>query len=286
VEIRRTGRQPRSTVAAETQRTIRHTHRAATVETDGPIRHAHDLVADETQRTIGHAHGATSIETDRAIRHAHDLVAGETQRTIGHAHGATSIETDRAIRHAHDLVADETQRTIGHAHGATFIETYWAIEPTHCLVAGATQRPVRQTYCLVLVETCSDKQAYRAATEETAQMIVHVVLFRLKPNLTDDERDALAAALTRATREIPSIRRARVGSRVTMGRPYEQLMTTDYSFAALLEFDNREGLKAYLDHGAHEQLAQRFYASVEQALTYDFEMWESGEGIERMRGGA
>jgi len=117
-------------------------------------------------------------------------------------------------------------------------------------------------------------------------MIIHVVLFHLKPGVTDDARDALAAALTRATREIPSIRRARVGARVTIGRAYEQLMTTDYSFAALLEFDDREGLQTYLDHGAHEQLAQRFYASVDHALTYDFEMWDSDEGIERIRGGA
>jgi hypothetical protein len=244
------------------------------------------MVAAETQRTIRHTQRAATVETDRAIRHAHDLVGGETQRTIGHTHRATSVETDRAVRHAHDVAADEPWSATGHAHGATSDETYWAIEPTHCLVAGETQRPVRQTYWLVVVETCGDKQAYRAATEETAQMIIHVVLFRLKPNLTDDERDALAAALSRATREIPSIRRARVGSRVTMGRPYEQLMTTDYSFAAMLEFDDRDGLRAYLDHSAHEQLAHRFYASVEQALTYDFEMWESDEGIERMRGGA
>jgi hypothetical protein len=135
--------------------------------------------------------------------------------------------------------------------------------------------------------TCVSQQTHdHAATEEASAMIVHVVLFRLNPHLTDDAREALAAALKKATREIPSIRRARVGSRVAIGRAYEQLMTTDYSFAALLEFDDREGLMAYLDHGAHDQLAQRFYASIDQALTYDFEVWESEEGIERIRGGA
>jgi len=115
-------------------------------------------------------------------------------------------------------------------------------------------------------------------------MIVHVVLFRLKPGLSEDARDALAAALARATREIPSIRRARIGSRITIGRAYEQLMTTDYAFAAILEFDDRSALQTYLDHPAHEQLAQRFYASVAEALTYDFELWESDEGLERIRG--
>lgn len=115
-------------------------------------------------------------------------------------------------------------------------------------------------------------------------MILHVVLFRLQPDLADETREALAAALAHATREIPSIRRARVGSRVILGRAYEQLMTTDYSFAAILEFEDRDGLQRYLDHPAHEQLAQRFYASVGAALTYDFEIWESAEGIERIRG--
>ncbi len=115
-------------------------------------------------------------------------------------------------------------------------------------------------------------------------MILHLVLFRLKPGLRDDQRDALAATLVHATRDIPSIRRTRVGSRVMLGRAYEQLTTTDYSFAAILEFDDRNALQTYLDHPAHEQLAQRFYASVDAALTYDFEMWESDEGIERIRG--
>jgi hypothetical protein len=114
-------------------------------------------------------------------------------------------------------------------------------------------------------------------------MIAHVVLFRLKPQLADVMRDGLADALARATRDIPSIRRVRVGSRITLGRVYEQLMTTDYSFAAIIEFEDQVGLQAYLDHPIHEQLARRFYASVDQALTYDFEMWETEEGIETLR---
>jgi hypothetical protein len=128
------------------------------------------------------------------------------------------------------------------------------------------------------------EQAPWAATAKTSAMIVHVVLFRLKPELPESARDLLAEALTRATREIPSIRRARVGSRVVVGRAYEQLMTTAYSFAVILEFDDLSGLRTYLDHPVHERLAERFYASIEQALTYDFELWETDEGIERIRG--
>jgi hypothetical protein len=115
-------------------------------------------------------------------------------------------------------------------------------------------------------------------------MIAHIVLFRLKPDLDEDERDGLADAVSQAAREIPSIRRARVGSRILVGRPYEQSMTTDYPYAAILEFDDLSGLRAYLDHRAHEQLGRRFFGCVEHALTYDFEIWETQEGIDRIRG--
>jgi hypothetical protein len=113
-------------------------------------------------------------------------------------------------------------------------------------------------------------------------MIAHLVLFRLKPGLDTQARDELANALTRAARDIPSIRQARVGSRITTGRSYEQLMRADYPFAAILEFDDVNGLRAYLDHPVHEQLAHTFFACVEDALMYDFELWETEEGIRRI----
>src|SRR5262245_19238231 len=48
--------------------------------------------------------------------------------------------------------------------------------------------------------------------EKAAAVIAHLVLFRLKPGLPDEARQGLLDALTRATREIPSLRRARIGS--------------------------------------------------------------------------
>ena len=114
-------------------------------------------------------------------------------------------------------------------------------------------------------------------------MIAHVVLFRLKPGLTEETREGLAEALSRAAREIPSIRQARLGSRITVGRSYEQLMTADYPFAAILEFDDVTALKTYLDHPIHTQLAERFFSCIEHALMYDFELRETDEGIQQIR---
>jgi|SRR5687767_11199866 len=103
-------------------------------------------------------------------------------------------------------------------------------------------------------------------------MIAHVVLFRPRPDLTPDARAALTEAFEAAIREIPSIRRARVGRRVTHGRPYEALMRVDYEYAAILEFDDLSGLRAYLAHPTHDQLASRFFSASVDALMYDFEL--------------
>jgi hypothetical protein len=111
-------------------------------------------------------------------------------------------------------------------------------------------------------------------------VIVHTVWFRPRPGLSPEQRGGLAAALSSALREIPSIRRARVGRRITIGRPYEQLMRVDYTHAAVLEFDDVAGLRAYLDHSAHADLAARFFEAFEEALMYDFELLELQDGID------
>ncbi|MEQ1573947.1 MAG: Dabb family protein, partial [Vicinamibacterales bacterium] len=70
------------------------------------------------------------------------------------------------------------------------------------------------------------------------------------------------------------------GKRVKIGTAYEQLMKTDYPYAAVVEFDNVAGLGLYLAHPAHEDLGLRLFASVEETLVYDFEI-EDGAGAAR-----
>ena len=50
-------------------------------------------------------------------------------------------------------------------------------------------------------------------------MIVHVVLLKPKPEVTDEQRQAIVATLRQAATTIPSVRRLRVGKRVRHGRP-------------------------------------------------------------------
>ncbi|HET9191537.1 MAG TPA: Dabb family protein [Vicinamibacterales bacterium] len=112
-------------------------------------------------------------------------------------------------------------------------------------------------------------------------MVTHVVLLRPRAGLSAHERAGLADALRAAIETIPSIRRARIGRRVTFGRGYEQSMQTNYEFVALLDFDDLDGLRAYLDHPAHEALATRFFQVLDDALMYDYEVEEGLKGLER-----
>jgi hypothetical protein len=102
-------------------------------------------------------------------------------------------------------------------------------------------------------------------------MILHAVLFRPKPTLTADDREAMFAALHDAARDIPAIRRFQIGSRVQHGAAYERMMTQHFPFAAFIEFDDLEALQEYLRHPGHQRLGELFYALQDAALAYDYD---------------
>jgi hypothetical protein len=115
-------------------------------------------------------------------------------------------------------------------------------------------------------------------------VIAHVVLFRPKASLPESQRAEFMRALVDALDNIPLIARAHVGRRVVMGRPYDALNALDFPFVALLEFNTRADLLAYLDHPAHAALGAQFYTAAESALAYDFEMLDSTRTAELLDG--
>jgi hypothetical protein len=110
-------------------------------------------------------------------------------------------------------------------------------------------------------------------------MTLHVVLFRPLAGLSQNDRSRLGVAFANAVRDIPSIRRVEVGTRVTHGRGYEALMRSNLSHIAILEFDDTAGLRAYLEHPAHEALGGLFFEAFEEALIYDFDVKSGAAGI-------
>jgi len=102
-------------------------------------------------------------------------------------------------------------------------------------------------------------------------MVLHVVLFRPRRDITDADRQAMFEAIEAAARGIPEVRMFHVGRRITHGAAYERLVTEDFPYAALVGFDDLDGLKAYLAHPKHEQLGALFYRLQEAALAFDYD---------------
>jgi hypothetical protein len=104
-------------------------------------------------------------------------------------------------------------------------------------------------------------------------MIAHVILFSPRPDLSEESRRELIHAIAAASTGIPSIKQFRLGRRVKHGLPgYEQLMRDDYEFAAIIEFDDVDALKAYLAHPFHSAMGRHFSSSASRALAYDYEL--------------
>jgi hypothetical protein len=103
-------------------------------------------------------------------------------------------------------------------------------------------------------------------------VFAHIVLFRPRPDLNPADLAGLIDEFTRRVAEIPSVRLTRVGRRTLIGVAYEQLPQPDLSHIAILEFDDRAGLQAYLTAPAHDEIGRRFWEVSAEQLVYDFEL--------------
>lgn len=105
-------------------------------------------------------------------------------------------------------------------------------------------------------------------------MVAHVVLYQLRPDLSDAERTRVNAALVAAFSTIPTIRRYRVGRRLSIGTGYEAAIPARFDFFGVLEFDDEDGLRAYLEHPAHAELGALFWSCGERTLVFDYALAE------------
>jgi hypothetical protein len=102
-------------------------------------------------------------------------------------------------------------------------------------------------------------------------VIAHIVLLQPKGDLTEAQRREALATLEHAAADVPEIKRFRLGRRVKHGLPgYEQLMPQDFEFALIIEVDDVEALKRYLQAPAHVALGNLFYSATSAALAYDY----------------
>ena len=101
-------------------------------------------------------------------------------------------------------------------------------------------------------------------------MIAHVVLLQPRPDLTESQRAGALETIRQSAAHLPDVR-IRLGTRVKHGLPgYEQLMRQDFEFALIVEVEDMDALKRYLQAPAHEAIGTLFYTHTAAALAYDY----------------
>jgi Stress responsive A/B Barrel Domain len=104
-------------------------------------------------------------------------------------------------------------------------------------------------------------------------MISHIVLFKPRLTLGPAERTAIVEHLKTAIAQCPTVRGCHIGRRVQHGLPgYEQQMIEDYQYALTLDFDDVEGLVAYLQNPAHAGIGGLFTSAASASLGYDYDV--------------
>jgi hypothetical protein len=115
-------------------------------------------------------------------------------------------------------------------------------------------------------------------------MLIHVVLLKPRPDLSNDDRQRFINAFDHATRDVPTVRGVRVGTRVRHGAGYEGVAPDTADYLAMIEFDDLAGLQTYLQHPSHAELGRLFGTLLAGALVYDFQMDVAGLNIGRPSG--
>ena len=95
-------------------------------------------------------------------------------------------------------------------------------------------------------------------------MLTHIVIWKYKPDVGEDERREHVERLRRLRELIPEIRSFAVG-RDVLNPP------RSYHTGLVATFDDRAGLEAYDAHPEHQQVAQLGRTVSEHVASVDFE---------------
>ena len=95
-------------------------------------------------------------------------------------------------------------------------------------------------------------------------MLTHIVIWKYKPEVGEEQRREHVARLRRLRELIPEIRSLNVGSDVLK-------LPRSYHTGLVATFDDRAGLEAYDAHPEHQRVAQLGRTISEHVASVDFE---------------
>ena len=96
-------------------------------------------------------------------------------------------------------------------------------------------------------------------------MLVHHVLFWLKPETSEDQKKAFRASLE-SLKGIETIRSIYVGTPAPISRP---VIDETYTFSLAITFDDLAGHDVYQVHSLHKAFLDTFRVLFEKVIIYD-----------------
>lgn len=103
-------------------------------------------------------------------------------------------------------------------------------------------------------------------------MILHIVLFEPKAALQGSDMRSFAKTVADTCSSLPMIRTATVGRRADVDAGYDRSFGDNtYKYAAILGFDRRQDLIAYLNHPSHAELGRLFWLNCERTVVSEVE---------------
>lgn len=125
-----------------------------------------------------------------------------------------------------------------------------------------------------LAESEPAAEVVTGAPEEPTPGIIHMVLFWLRDDLTDEERDAFVEGnLSIST--IPSVRRLYFGPPAATAA--RAVVDNTFDYALILHFDDLAGQEAYQVHPLHQRMVEEYRDKWERVVVYDSEVMGAGE---------
>lgn len=97
-----------------------------------------------------------------------------------------------------------------------------------------------------------------------ANMIIHVALFKWKPEVASDDADQVISDIRALKEKIPEI------TSVYAGKNFSK-SAKDYTHAVVVTFNNREGLQTYRNHPMHQPIADLCDRMEADSVGFDFD---------------
>jgi hypothetical protein len=106
-------------------------------------------------------------------------------------------------------------------------------------------------------------------------VIQHIVLFTPKASIPEHVRTEFAGLVRRTLSGSPHVTRFTIGARVDVDAGYQRSFgDATYDFAAVIEFESRDRLVAYLTDPDHLRLGEAFWQYSERCVVCEVEVSE------------